>query len=89
VIDLYSTRPARLFELEKGEIRVGFDADLVVVKVGEEWTVRGEEFESKAKYTPFEGWKLRTKTWDVYLRGELVYSGGEFLKESGGGKLVS
>ena len=89
VIDLYSSRPARLFGLEKGEIRVGFDADLVVVKVGEEWSVRGEEFESKAKYTPFEGWKLRTKTWDVYVHGELVYSGGEFLREGGGGRLVS
>ena len=88
VIDLYSSRPARLFKLKKGEIRIGWDADFAVVKIGEEWVVKGEIFESKAKYTPFEGWKMRTKTWDVYLRGEQVYSRGEFLREVGGGKLV-
>jgi len=88
IVDLYSSRPARLFKLNKGEIRIGWDADFTIVKIGEEWIVKGEEFESKAKYTPFEGWKMRTKTWDVYLRGELVYSRDEFLREAGGGKLV-
>lgn len=88
-IDLYSSRPARLFGLRKGEIRIGWSADFAIVKIGEEWVIKSEDFESKAKYSPFEGWKLRTKTWDVYLRGELVYSGGEFLREAGGGRLVS
>ncbi len=85
-IELYSRKPAEMMGFRKGVIAPGFDGDLVVV-AKEEWRIRGEEFESKAKYTPFEGRVLHTKTHAVYVRGVEVYAAGYFMAE-GGGKLA-
>ncbi|MCC6064342.1 MAG: dihydroorotase family protein [Thermofilum sp.] len=76
-IDLYSSKPARLAGLRKGVVAPGFDADLVIVELAE-WSVKGSELVSKAKYTPFEGWTMRTKTVATYVRGRCVYRDGEF-----------
>jgi dihydroorotase-like cyclic amidohydrolase len=43
---------------------------------------------SKAKYTPFEGVKLRTATAATYVRGQLVYHERVFA-EKAVGMLVS
>lgn len=83
-LNLYSSRPAELLGMRRGRISVGYKADLVVVKVGVERVVRGEDLVSKAKYTPFEGWKLLTETRAVYRRGRKVFEDGEYLVESGG-----
>ncbi|UNQ73266.1 dihydroorotase [Infirmifilum sp. NZ] len=82
-LELYCRRPAELMGFSKGSIAPGFDGDLVVV-AKEEWRVRGEELESRAKYTPFEGRVLRTKTHAVYVRGLEVYTAGYFMAEKGG-----
>jgi dihydroorotase (multifunctional complex type) len=87
VLELYSSRPAALAGLRKGRIAPGFDADLVVVEM-REWVVKGSELVSKAKYTPFEGVKLRTATAATYVRGQLVYHEGVFA-EKAVGMLVS
>jgi len=86
-IDLYSSKPARLVGLRKGVIATGFDADLTIVELAE-WRVRSEELVSKAKYTPFEGWSMRTRTFATFVRGRCVYREGEFATE-GGGKLAA
>ena len=82
-LDLYSCRPARLLGISKGSISVGSDADLVIVR-REEWLVKPEEFVSKAKYSPFEGTKLKTRTYAVFLRGKMVYKEGVFMEENRG-----
>jgi dihydroorotase-like cyclic amidohydrolase len=60
-VDVYSATPARLLGLypRKGAIRVGSDADVVLVDVDEEYTLRNEEIISKAGWMPFDG--RRTK----------------------------
>ena len=80
VLELYSSRPARLLGIDKGSISVGLSADLVVVEKTE-WVVKPEEFVSKAKYSPFEGIILKTRTHTVYLRGKTVYREGDFFEE--------
>ncbi|MEM2274221.1 MAG: dihydroorotase family protein [Thermofilum sp.] len=85
-LDLYSRRPSGLFGVRKGVIAPGFDADFVVVEKSE-WVVKGSDFASKAKYTPFEGIVLRTKTAMTFVRGQLVYRNGEF-HEGAWGSLV-
>jgi len=83
VLELYSLKPAALAGLRKGRIAPGFDADLVVVEL-REWVVRGSELVSKAKYTPFEGARLRTATAATYVRGQLVYHEGVFADKAVG-----
>lgn len=49
-----SLNPAKLYNLNKGYIEEGADADLVIFSEGEQWTV-DEHFASKACNSPFIG----------------------------------
>ena len=71
---LMSARPAELLGLDNnGLLEEGFDANLVLVDTEEVWTVRGEEFASKGKYTPLEGKKLTGQIKATFYKGNIVY----------------
>jgi dihydropyrimidinase len=88
LVQLNSTNPARRFGLwpRKGNIEVGFDADLVLVDLDEERTVR-----HTGKGTCiYEGWTL--KGWPVLTvaRGAVVYENGAIDEsQHGRGRCVS
>ncbi len=86
LIDLYSRKPAQLLGVPKGWIGPGADADLVLVNPRKEWVIRGEELRSKAKYTPFEGFRVVGAVEKVFIRGVLAYDGGEVLVDAGFGR---
>ncbi|MBL8045764.1 MAG: dihydroorotase family protein [Anaerolineales bacterium] len=72
--------PAQRFGLlSKGDIAVGYDADLVLVDPRETFTVRAAESESQQGYTPFEGQELTGRVKSTFLRGQLVYDGGNII----------
>lgn len=87
VVDAYSTEPAKRHGLfpRKGTIRVGSDADLVIVDPDRETMVNAKEFESAASYSPFDGWTLTGSPKLVYQRGELIARGGECFAAAGDG----
>ena len=71
---LMSANPAKLLGIKgKGLLAEGYDADLVLVDVEKQWTVKGEEFASKGKFTPLEGKKLTGKVLKTFLAGKIVY----------------
>ncbi len=79
VITRMSLNPARIFGLENlGEIAVGNTANLTLIDLKKEWTVKGEELETKCKWSPFEGKKLKGKVHSVFYNGKLVLEDGEF-----------
>ena len=78
-LELYSSKPADLLGIAKGRILPGYDADLVVVDLKYKWTINPLNFSSKAKYSPFKGWRVRGKIKDVYVRGILALEDGEAL----------
>ena len=88
LVQLNSMNPARRFGLwpRKGNIEVGFDADLVLVDLDEERTVR-----HTGKGTCiYEGWTL--KGWPVLTvaRGAVVYENGTIdERQHGRGRCVS
>lgn len=84
VLDLYSSRPARLIGIPKGEVTPGNDADIVIVDTKAKWRIRGEEFVSKAKYTPFEGQVVKGRVTKVFIRGTLAYDGEVIVKKGYG-----
>jgi allantoinase len=70
--------------LNKGDIGVGYDADLVLLDPDETFTVRAAESESAQGYTPFEGMELSGKVTSTFLRGQLVYDNGNIVGDAGG-----
>lgn len=77
-VDMTSHGPNRLFNLAgKGRIAVGYDADLTVVDMNREETIRDEWIESKAGWTPYDG--VKVKGWPVgtIIRGHTVMWQGQ------------
>ena len=77
--------PARRFGLLiKGDIAVGYDADLVLLDPEESFVVRAAESSSAQGYTPFEGIELKGRVKSTFLRGELICQEGKVLGEPRG-----
>lgn len=71
--------PARLFGLRgKGALRVGGDADVVVVDPRDVRRVQGDRLHTKCKWSPFEG-REAIFPQAVFLRGTLVAEEGELV----------
>lgn len=68
----------------KGDIAVGYDADLVLLDPDETFTVRAAESESSQGYTPFEGMELTGRVKSTFLRGNLVYDDGSIVGDAQG-----
>ncbi len=59
LVELYSTRAAEIFGLnDRGNIRTGKKADLVIVDMNKTARVEARNFVSKAKYSPYEGMEI-------------------------------
>ncbi len=86
VLELYSSSPAKLLGVPKGRIKVGSDADLVLMDLGERWRVRGGDMKSKAKYTPFEGFEVVGKVRKVFVRGVQALEDEDVLVNEGYGR---
>ncbi|MFP3952805.1 MAG: dihydroorotase [Candidatus Acetothermia bacterium] len=85
VIDKLTINPARLFGFSnRGEIEAGNWADLTVVNPDVQSRVTGQDFFSKAKITPFEGWEVSYRPELTIVNGEVVYRDGELTGTSGG-----
>ncbi|MEE6452185.1 dihydroorotase [Gottfriedia acidiceleris] len=73
VINFLTTKPAEVFNLNRGKIEVGAIADLTVIDLDLEEEIDSTTFLSKGKNTPFNGWNC--KGWPVMtmVNGKLVY----------------
>lgn len=81
VVDLTSEGPQRIFGIAgKGRITVGYDADLVIVDLEAQRTIRNEWIESKCKWTPFDGMQVTGWPIATVLRGSFVMRDDEILE---------
>jgi dihydroorotase-like cyclic amidohydrolase len=66
--------------MQKGEIEIGNDADLVVLAPpGEERVIDASELPSASDFSPWAGLRLRTGIECIFLRGERVMEKGKKL----------
>ncbi len=88
--EVTSTRAAQIFGLypRKGVIAVGSDADLTLVDLDAEWTIRGADLLHKAKWTPYEGRTVRGRVDMTIVRGTTVYADGALRVAPGFGQFV-
>lgn len=73
VVKWMSTTPAELFNLPAGTLEIGATADLAVFDIENAYFVDDQQFLSKAKNTPFVGWKLFGDTSMTMVDGKVVW----------------
>ena len=73
-VDLLTQQPCRLFNLNKGNLGVGKDADIVIFNPKTQYTVEPEKFKSRSKNSPYKGWKVRGKVLHTLVAGKTIYS---------------
>jgi dihydroorotase len=66
-----STAPAQIIRCGGGTLSVGAAADVTIIDPNEEWTVHADEFRSKSRNTPFDGWKLKGKAVRTIVGGRI------------------
>jgi len=80
ISSLMSARPAEIFRLPtKGAIKVGMDADLLVIRSGDMTKLSPKDLLSKCDWSPFEGREMATKPEIVVLGGEIVARKGQLV----------
>ena len=84
-VEVHSTNPAKIFGLypRKGTLAPGSDADILVWNPKRRYTLTAEASPSRTDYILYEGWKLRGKPQQVYLRGRKIVDGEQWLGENG------
>ncbi|MCP3962906.1 MAG: dihydroorotase [bacterium] len=72
LVRLLSTGPARVLGLPGGSLEPGRPADLTLIDLEREVTVRSEDFHSRSCNTPFDGWQLTGAAVGTLLGGQPV-----------------
>ncbi|BDR73603.1 dihydroorotase [Clostridium tetani] len=71
--EIMSKNPAEIMNLNKGQIKIGFMGDLVLVNLEKSYKVNSDSFLSKGKNTPFEGKKLYGQVEKTIKSGKIIY----------------
>jgi dihydroorotase len=73
LVELFSTNPARILRLERGDLKKGAVADVTVIDPEREITIDVNQFKSKARNCPFHGWTLRGVPVVTIVGGRVVH----------------
>ncbi len=85
-----STNPAKIFGLypRKGALQPGSDADIVIWDPERVVDYGVSMSHQRTDYNLYEGWKLTGYPEKVYLRGDLIVDGDEWLGAAGKGQYL-
>ena len=81
LVEKIAHNPAILFEIkDRGYIREGYKADLVLINPNAPWTVTKENIAYKCGWSPFEGTTFRARVTHTFVNGHLAYENGKIAK---------
>jgi len=88
IVEKMCHAPAVLYHIrDRGFIRKGYFADLVLVDPDAPWTVSKKNILYKCGWSPFEGTKFSSSISHTFVNGNLVYRNGHFDERYRGKRL--
>lgn len=89
VVEKMAHAPATLFRIQnRGYIREGYAADLVLVSPKPGAPVNKQELLYKCGWSPFEGQAFSHQIHSAYVNGHCVYAGGKIIESGLGQRLL-
>jgi dihydroorotase len=89
VVEKMSHNPAILFQIvDRGYVREGYFADLVLVDLEKPWTVSRENVISMCGWSPLEQTTFRASVTHTWVSGHLAYEHGVFNEQIKGQRLT-
>lgn len=73
--DMLCKNPAKICGFKnKGELKVGYDADIVIINSTKRWWIKNEDIVSTARWTPFNDYRISGRVIMTFINGQLVYN---------------
>jgi dihydroorotase len=89
IVQKMSHHPAILFQIEnRGFIREGYFADLVLMDLNKPWTVSKENILAHCGWSPFEGQQFSSSVEKTWISGNLAYSDRKIIEGDSGMRLA-
>jgi dihydroorotase len=88
IVEKTSHNVAEIYRMvDRGYIREGYFADLVLVDLNNPWEVNSENILYKCGWSPFENQTFKSKISKTFVNGNLVYNSGIFDESKKGFRL--
>lgn len=81
LVQKFCHNPARLFKIaDRGYLREGYHADIVIIDPSRPWRVSRENLLYKCGWSPFEDFTFRARISHTLVNGQLVYDNGKIIE---------
>ena len=85
LVQLISTNPAKIYKIKnKGDIKIGFDADITIIDLKKELLIEDSLIQSKCGWTPFHGMKVTGCPVVTIINGKIKMQNGEIVGNPNG-----
>jgi len=89
IVEKTAHNPAILFDIkDRGYIRKGYKADLVLVDLNAPWTVNSENILYKCGWSPFEGTSFTSRITHTLVNGQVAYEHLKFPNRTHGERIT-
>ncbi|GIM30343.1 cyclic amidohydrolase [Clostridium polyendosporum] len=89
IAKIMSSNPAKTFGINnKGHLKIGYDADMVLLDPNKEWEITNESLKYLNKQSAFVGLKGKGTPVLTILRGKVIAENGNILESTPYGKLI-
>ena len=90
LVELMCHNPARVFGIEnRGFLREGYMADLVLLRPHSPWTLTPNRIFSKCNWSPMEGHTFHWRIERTYVNGYLLYNNGQITNNGYHGRMIT
>lgn len=90
MVEMISTNAAKTFGMysQKGDIQVGYDADIVIFNPDKEVKMNADMMPSDVDWSPYEGMMLKGFPTYTISRGQVIMENGQVVGKKGRGKYL-